>query len=103
MTGLAWRVTVRGNLVVAVANVAADGPMPEDDPLDVSTMLARNNQENGCLDGDYDFASPETARHFAALCAGYMKNLSEKTIESLNETGSLDGQGWRNPLVPGTG
>lgn len=96
----AWRVTVRGNLVIAVLPVEVPGPLPPDDPLEVSTILARNNRANGSLDGDYDFAAPETARHFAALCAGYMKNLAERTIEGLSDCGDFETQGWRNPSVP---
>ena len=99
MGGTLWRVSVRRNLVVRVAPVPGEGG--GDDPLEASTKLAQNNQQNGCLDGDYDFATAEHARHFAALCAGYMKSLCEKTIDSVNQHGDLEGQGWTNPFLPG--
>lgn len=97
-----WRVSVRRNIVAGIARIETAGAPPAgDDPLAASTRLAQNNRHNGCLDGDYDFATSENARHFAALCAGYVKNLCEKTIENLSDVGSDDLARWDNPFSPG--
>ena len=98
--GHRWRVLVVKNLVTAIlpAPASADDP-PEDDPLKVSTQLAMNNIENGCLDGNYDFNSFENARHFASLCAGYFQNLSERTIVSLSNHDASGTSEWKNQFL----
>ncbi len=96
-----WRVRVRRNVVASISRIEFAEPRPAgDDPLTASTKLAGNNQRNGCLDGDYDFGSCENARHFAALCAGYLKNLCERTIEALADTPQGALPRWDNPFVP---
>ena len=96
-----WRVSVRRNIVASIVRIEFTTARPAgDDPLAASTKLARNNQFNGCLDGDYDFESSENARHFAALCAGYLKNLCERTIETLADVAPRDLSRWDNPFLP---
>jgi hypothetical protein len=95
-----WRVMVRNNLVSEVQRIAVETTESKgDDPLAAATLLSKNNFENGCLDGDYDFKEAENARHFAALCAGYVKNLCEKTIDSLNEYDGSEQDHWKNPFT----
>jgi len=80
------RVTVRHNLVCAVERVPADDNVviPES-KLAVSTQLARNHQENGCLDGEYYFSDPEQAKTFAVLCLDFAKKLTERAIDELEK------------------
>jgi len=96
-----FRVTVRRNLVCEISPIAAaEARCGDDDPLAVSTQLAQNNRNNGCLDGEYDFASFEAARHFATLCAGYMQSFCEKSVEAMNRLDApVDGT-WHNPFIP---
>lgn len=104
MSAAIYRVEVRGNLVVAIRALdpgAHPGLMPEADALAVSTRLAENNRLNACLDGDYHLATFEEARHFAALCLGFLKNLCEKSLEAIAEAG--DDAPWENRFVPGPG
>lgn len=99
-----WRVSVRRNVVASIVRFEfASAELAGDDPLAASTKLARNNQMNGCLDGDYEFESSENARHFAALCAGYLKNLCERTIETLADVPPGDLARWDNPFLPASG
>lgn len=98
-------VQVRQNLVVAIRKIqraeAKDATI-HDDRLSVSTELAQNNLANGCFDGDYFLEDFDAARHFAALCFGYMKSLCEKSIEAVNEADRLKPGHWVNPNVPGS-
>lgn len=97
----AYRVAVRRNLVAEIREIEArrSGEI-HTDPLAVSSQLAQANLDNGCLDGDYDFAEFETARHFAALCSGYLQRLCERSIESLNTLDPPPDGVWRNPFIP---
>lgn len=98
-------VEVRHNVVTAIRAVsrdAVDGPI-HDDRLAVSTELARNNLTGGCFDGDYFLEDFETARHFSALCLGFMKVMCEKSLTALENIDSVPGQGWINPHLPDTG
>ena len=92
-----YRVVVRHNLVAEIEALAArdDVDVPGS-PLEVSTLLARNHRENGCLDGEYFFEDSETARHFAHLSLDFMKRLLEKSMESLDRA-RVSQEGWRNP------
>lgn len=99
----AYRVSVRQNLVTAIEPIArseAHGLAEDDDPLAVSSRLAQNNLENGCLDGDYDFVSFEAARHFAMLCLEYLKKLCEKSVTSVAGVDSNGERVWRNACIP---
>lgn len=99
-------VRVRQNLVLSIRRVSGSdvaGQTVFDDRLAVSTELARNNISNGCFDGDYYLGDFEMARHFAALCFGYMKNLCEISLEALNDAGPSTDGGWVNPHRPGAG
>lgn len=96
-----WQVVVLRNVVTELRPVeTADPGRTGDDPLAAATRLSRNNQANGCLDGCYEFATSEEARHFAALCAGFMKNLSERTMADLASARGIETGGWRNPFLP---
>ena len=96
-----YRVVVERNLVCEIRAIdAREADCTEDDPLRVSVQLAQNNQTKGCLDGTYDFASFDAARHFATLCAGYLKSFCEKSVEALDRMDGLDGESWLNPYVP---
>ena len=92
-----YRVVVRHNVVAGIEAMPFrdDVPVP-DSPLEVSSLLARNHRENGCLDGEYFFEDSETARHFAYLSLDFMKRLLEKSIESLDRA-RVSQEGWRNP------
>lgn len=99
---MVFRVEVRRNLVTAIRAVprdAATGPI-HDDRLAVSTDLAQNNLARGSFDGDYFLEDFETARHFAALCLGYMKVLCEKSLTALENAAHEPGEGWGNPHLP---
>ncbi len=65
-----------------------------------SFAVAQNNRNNGCLDGEYDFDSFEAARHFATLCAGYIQNFCEKSVEAMNRLDRPEGGSWDNPFIP---
>jgi len=96
-----WRVIVRKNIVMEIQRIpATEQDQICDDPLKASTKLSQNNLKNGCLDGDYDFATFETAHHFSTLCAGYLKSLCEKIIERLSNDDSLGEHYWNNEVVP---
>ncbi|MCL4765841.1 MAG: hypothetical protein KJZ80_06405 [Hyphomicrobiaceae bacterium] len=94
-----YRVVVRSNLVVSVDPL---GVAPDVDiaatPLEVSSLLARNHQSRGCLDGVYFVPDAEMARQVAALSLDFMAKLVEKSIASLNAA-TLHPDGWRNPLA----
>ena len=95
--------SVRNNLVTTIRHVAADTAGEAQvfgDRLALSTELTRNNQKNGCFDGDYFLTDPETARHFAALCLGYMKNLCEASSEAVSNLDLATGMDWTNPHIP---
>ena len=101
--GKVFRVEVRHNLVRAIIHVSSEeaGEVEVfDDRLAVSTALTRNNQSNGCFDGDYYLADAETARHFAALCLGYMQNLSESSMKSISDFDLEYAGDWTNPHIP---
>ena len=92
-----YRVVVRHNVVARIEALPnRDDVAVPDSPLEVSSLLARNHRENGCLDGAYYFEDSETARHFAYLSLDFMKRLLEKSIESL-DTSKVSQQGWENP------
>jgi hypothetical protein len=96
-----FRVVVRRNLVCEIRPIdAAEARCSEDDPLAVSTQLAQNNRNNGCLDGEYDFASFDAARHFATLCAEYLKSFCEKSVEAMNRLDRPEDGAWHNPFIP---
>ena len=96
-----YRVIVERNLVAEIRPIsAAESTCSEDDPLQSSTELAQNNRNNGCLDGEYDFASFDAARHFATLCADYLKSFCEKSVEALNRLDPPAEEAWNNPYIP---
>ena len=70
--------------------------------LEVSTQLARNHQERGCIDGDYYFDNADRAKYFAILCQDFVKKLVDKTMEELERVRSKPDEAWRNPLSPRT-
>ena len=101
--GTVFRVEVRHNLVQAIIHVSPEDVGQAqifDDRLAVSTALTRNNQSNGCFDGDYYLADAETARHFAALCLGFMQNLSESSMKSISDFDLENAGDWENPHIP---
>ena len=80
------RVSVKHNLVCAIERVPADENIViPDSKLAVSTQLARNHQENGCLDGKYYFSDPEQAKTFSILCLDFAKKLTERAIDTLEK------------------
>jgi hypothetical protein len=100
-----FRVVVRHNMVTEIRQLTDESEDNRStiDPLAISTLLASNNLRNGCLDGEYDLPDFETARHFAALCIGFQKNLCEKSLEAVAEAGMDGATSWRNRYVPETG
>jgi hypothetical protein len=94
-----YRVVVRSNLVVSIdpLNETSASAVAET-PLEVSSLLARNHQTQGCLDGIYCVPDAEMARQVAALSLDFMAKLVEKSIASLNAA-SVHPEGWQNPLT----
>lgn len=96
-----YRVVVRHNLVFEIQLInSIDSGKIEDDPLEVSTQLAMNNQANGRLDGEYDFETFEAARYFAKLCTEFLEKLCQKSAETLDKLERPDGVPWKNPFIP---
>ncbi|MGI9464814.1 MAG: hypothetical protein ACR2OM_12780, partial [Aestuariivirgaceae bacterium] len=98
-----FRVSVRSNVVIEIRPLDPGELQPErliEDPLDASTRLSQNNLANGCLDGEYDFGSIQTARFFATLCLEFMQKLCEKSLASAGKAASDGDEAWRNPHVP---
>ncbi|MBI1384398.1 MAG: hypothetical protein GC150_05765 [Rhizobiales bacterium] len=94
-----YHVIIRHNLVVAIEAVPiAPGARREDDPLAVTSRLAANHQANGCLDGTYELADVEAARHFARLSLDFAARMIEKTGERL-DAARITGVGWTNPFL----
>ena len=98
--GEIYRVTVTHNVVSYIGRVAeaeAAGVEVPDSKLEVSTQLARNNQMNGCLDGDYHFDHIEVAKHFAVLALDFAKRQIERSIEEIEGTTFAQDAVWHNP------
>ncbi|MFQ5935576.1 MAG: hypothetical protein ACE5LB_04120 [Acidiferrobacterales bacterium] len=96
-----YKVVVRHNIVCAIQRLEdADRVDVPQTKLEVSTQLAKNNQENGCIDGDYYFEDANLAKNFAILSLDFAKRLIEKTLAQIEDrsfTGEFD---WRNPHQP---
>ena len=96
--GPLYKVVIKHNIVCAIQRI--DDPSPGDVPqskLEVSAQLATNNQINGCIDGDYYFQDATLAKNFAVLALDFVKRLTEKTLEQIENRhfgGEFD---WRNP------
>ncbi|MSO94139.1 MAG: hypothetical protein EXQ86_12170 [Rhodospirillales bacterium] len=97
----AFRVRVRHNVVRSLGPVPMNASVriPET-KLEVSTQLARNHQERGCIDGDYYFDNADRAKYFAILCQDFVKKLVDKTAEELERVRNQPGETWRNPFSP---
>ncbi len=82
----AYVVTVRHNLVVAIARVAdaAAVPIPPT-KLEVATQLAENFRANGCIDGRYHFANAQRARVFATLCLEFTQAQLERRLAAVRK------------------
>ena len=79
-----FEVVVRHNAVQAIRRVPrAPGMDVPDSNLEVTSELARNHQQHGCIDGCYRFDNPERARSFAVLALDFVKRLLEKRIEQI--------------------
>lgn len=92
-------VVVRSNLVSSVEPlIAAPNASIAVTPLEVSSILARNHQINGCLDGTYYVPDSETARQVAGLSLDFIARIVEKSIASLNAA-TIVPDGWRNPFT----
>jgi len=77
-----WLVTVRGNLVCAIEQAAADaGAAAGGTPLEIASALATNFAHHGCIDGAYAFANRERAKVFARLCLKFGSALIERRLE----------------------
>lgn len=102
-------VVVRHNIVCEIRRSALPpGMPPSQSPLEVSTRLARNFQERGCIDGDYLFRDSAQARVFALLCLDFVRALAEKrhaAIERLAASAEFhsDEAGQRDGTLPGGG
>jgi hypothetical protein len=70
-------------------------------PLEVSSMLARNHQMNGCLDGTYYLPDADMARQVAALSLDFIEKIVRKSMEALNRA-TLSPDGWHNPFTGST-
>ena len=98
----AYCVEVRGNLVASISHVGlhdAAGVI-HDDRLAVSTELSETFQKTGRFDGRYYLADAELARHFAALCLGFMQNLCDTSAQAVSNIRLETGEDWVNPHLP---
>lgn len=97
-----FRVRVRHNVVCSFGPVPMrDGLRVPETALEVSTQLARNHRERGCIDGDYYFDNAERAKHFAVLCQDFVKKLVDKTMGELEQARARSEEAWQNPLTVG--
>ena len=81
-----WLVTVKGNLVCAIEQAAADvGSAEGGTPLEVASALATNFAHHGCIDGAYAFADREGAKVFAKLCLKFGSALIERRLEIIEK------------------
>jgi hypothetical protein len=100
----AYRVTIHSNIVVDVEPVRLDEALLENESnLEVGSQLARNNQENGCIDGEYLFGSLDDAKDFAVLSLDFVRLLVEKSLGGLKANNFYANPFWRNPYVPRRG
>lgn len=79
-------VVVEHNLVRAIERAAA-GAAPARvpaTPLEVSTELAGNYRDNGCLDGRYYFTQTQAAKIFAGLCLEFIQALAQRRLAAIN-------------------
>ena len=97
----AFRVRVRHNVVCSL------GPVPMNaevripgTKLEVSTQLAQNHRERGCIDGDYYFDNADRAKYFAFLCQDFVKKLVDRTTDELERVRDQPVETWRNPFSP---
>ena len=77
-------VVVEHNLV-SVLEAVADGvdvAVPQT-KLEIGTQLARNNRDNGCIDGRYYFDNAQRARIFAVLCLEFTRALVDRRLEAV--------------------
>lgn len=102
-------VVVEHNLVRAIEPAQAPAePIPAT-PLEVSTQLATNNRDHGCIDGVYYFTDTQSARIFASLCLEFVKALAEKRLAAVNALPAgkgeyrADEERDRHGSVPGAG
>ncbi len=96
-----YRVTVRHNIVCAIRRVDnAGGADVSRTKLEASTQLAKNNQENGCIDGDYYFEDAGLAKSFAILSLDFVKRLLEKTLDEIQNRAFSGEFDWGNPRLP---
>ena len=96
-----YQVVVKHNIVCAIRRVDKSGAVEvPQTKLEVSTQLARNNQQNGCIDGEYYFEDAALAKSFAILSLDFVKRLIEKTLEKI-EARSFSGEfDWTDPQQP---
>ncbi len=92
-----YRVEIRHNLVVLLKKV--DDGDPEPDNLSAGRRLATAYQENGCIDGDYDFTSINKAKDFAILSLDFVKRLAGRNLENLQKHNFFSDPTWKNPLI----
>lgn len=67
--------------------------------LEAGTQLAQRNQQFGCLDGEYLFASLHDAKDFALLSLEFTRLLMEKSIEGVKAHNFYATPAWVNPHV----
>ena len=98
------RVRVRNNIVqdIEPCRVESTKSVPTSN-LEVGTLLARNNQANGCIDGDYDFLSVHDAKDFAVLCLEFSKLLLERALASVKAHNFYNQAQWLNRDLPHAG
>lgn len=96
-----YKVMVKHNIVCAIQRVEGAGPVAvPQTKLEVSTQLARNNRERGCIDGEYYFEDARLAKNFAILCLDFAKRLIEKTLEKIEERSYVGEFDWSHPREP---
>lgn len=93
-----YKVVIKHNIVCAIERI--DGAPALEVPqskLEVSAQLATNNQLNGCIDGDYYFEDAKLAKNFAILSLDFVKRLTERTLQKIEDRAFSGEFDWRNP------
>ena len=98
--GQVYRVVIRGNLTTRIgACESQNGETVFKSKLETGTQLARNHHDNGCIDGDYLFASIHVAKDFAVLSLDFIQKLAETAMGRIDAHNFYAEPNWSNTLV----
>ena len=95
-----YRVRIKHNVVIAIERTRREDNMPVGETnLQIGAQLARNNLQNGCLDGDYFFDGANGAKEFALVSIDFLQKLLGKAQESIDNQNFHTSPDWTNPIV----